>query len=48
MIKSLIAMLVATSAIIATSAVANAEPKCKSGQIYSEELGKCVNAPRGS
>ena len=48
MIKSLFVTLTAASVLVAAGAVANAAPKCKAGQIYSEEAGKCVNAPRGS
>ena len=48
MIKSLFVTLTVVSVLVAAGAVANAAPKCKSGQVYSEDAGKCVNAPRGS
>ncbi len=48
MLKSLIVALIAGSTLVAVTATANAAPKCKDGQIYSEEARKCINAPRGS
>ena len=48
MIKLLMAIAVAGSVFAAGGIAANAAPKCKAGQVYSEEAGKCVNAPRGS
>ncbi len=48
MLKSLIAAMVAGSTLVAAASIVNAAPKCKAGQIYSEEAGKCINAPRGS
>ena len=48
MIKSLFVTLTVASLLVAAGGVANAAPKCKAGQVYSEDAGKCVNAPRGS
>jgi hypothetical protein len=48
MIKSLFVTLTAVSILVAAGAAANAAPKCKAGQVYSEDAGKCINAPRGS
>ena len=48
MIKSLFVALTVASVLVAAGAVANAAPKCKAGQVYSEDAGRCVNAPRGS
>ena len=48
MIKSLFVTLTVAYVLVAGGAVANADPKCKAGQVYSEDAGKCVNAPRGS
>ena len=48
MIKSLFVTLTVASLLVAAGGIANAAPKCKAGQVYSEDAGKCVNAPRGS
>ena len=48
MLKSTLAALLAVAVMSAGSIGASAEPKCKAGQIYSEEAGKCVKAPQGS
>lgn len=48
MTKTTLIALLTVAAIAAGSLAASAEPKCKSGQIFSDEAGKCVPAPRGS
>lgn len=46
MFKVSLAAAIAVAVLSAGSFGAAAETKCKSGQVYSEELGKCVAKPK--
>jgi hypothetical protein len=49
MIKTILTAAVVASGLCVGMLSATAAPKCKAGQVYSEDAGKCVpKAPRGS
>ena len=46
MIRSTLVFFLTTASLAAGSAAVSAEPKCKSGTVYSADLRKCVAIAR--